>query len=496
MNHNAAIEGRMPAAKPAQGNALGIASHSDEALDGRDKTARGNLCRPDGACSFHHFPRALPWAGLLSHRWCSIAAFGIKLRSLLLLLACASLVQAGDAFDWNRAKAIFQRANDGATLNADEQKYLDEAKRRHAAGEGPDKPANSDPNKPAGPAIDWTRAKDLHQREQRGEKLGAEDQKYLDEAKRQRGQGGGDGKRPTAPLASPAPEAANLVPLSELAGEYKGQDGGLYGGGKNDPPAAHAALAAKAVAEIKPLNAEGKAANDGKIVLLTIGMSNTTMESSAFKRLADADARKAERLVIVDGAQGGKDATAWARADAPPWSVAEERIKAAGVSTAQVQAVWIKQALIGPQAGFPAEADRLRDRNAEIARLAKQRYPNLRVAFLSSRIYAGFATTKLNPEPYAYESAFAVRSLIQQQIKGEAALNADPQRGEVRAPVLLWGPYIWAGPTPGKGDGLAYAPEDFAPDGTHPGNSGREKVAKVMLDFFTTNVFAKPWFVR
>ena len=89
-----------------------------------------------------------------------------------------------------------------------------------------------------------------------------------------------------------------------------------------------------------------------------------------------------------------------------------------------------------------------------------------------------------------------MRSLIQQQMKGDASLNTDPLRGEVRAPVLLWGPYIWSGPTPRKSDGLAYTPEDFAADGTHPGNSGREKVAKVMLDFFTTNANAKPWFVR
>ena len=44
---------------------------------------------------------------------------------------------------------------------------------------------------------------------------------------------------------------------------------------------------------------------------------------------------------------------------------------------------------------------------ATILNMAKERYPNLRVAYLSSRIYAGYATTPLNPEPYAYESAFS-----------------------------------------------------------------------------------------
>ncbi len=36
----------------------------------------------------------------------------------------------------------------------------------------------------------------------------------------------------------------------------------------------------------------------------------------------------------------------------------------------------------------------------------KKRFPNLRIAYLSSRIYAGYAKSALNPEPYAYESGF------------------------------------------------------------------------------------------
>ena len=95
----------------------------------------------------------------------------ITLRLLLAFAVLTPVLTAEEAFDWNRAKAIFQRANNGETLAADEQKYLDEAKRRHAAGESPDKPASPDANKPA---IDWNRAKDLFQREQRGEKLSAE----------------------------------------------------------------------------------------------------------------------------------------------------------------------------------------------------------------------------------------------------------------------------------------------------------------------------------
>jgi hypothetical protein len=193
----------------------------------------------------------------------------------------------------------------------------------------------------------------------------------------------------------------------------------------------------------------------------------------------------------VDGAQGGKAAAQWASDDAPSWGVAEERLNAAGVTANQVEVLWIKQANIRPTAGTKAEIKRLQDDVGKIVTIAKKKYPNVRLAFLSSRIYAGFAQTELNPEPYAFEGAFAMRGLIQKQMKGDADL------AEGKAPVLLWGPYLWgAGPTARKADGLIWNPEDFSADGTHPSASGAQKVAKMLIDFFTTDVNAKPWFVK
>ncbi len=124
------------------------------------------------------------------------------------------------------------------------------------------------------------------------------------------------------------------------------------------------------------------------------------------------------------------------------------------------------------------------------------RFPNLQLAYLSSRIYAGHATTALNPEPYAYESAYAVRWTIQRQMAGEPALNADPAKGAVVAPVALWGPYLWAdGTSPRASDGLVWQREDFAPDGTHPSPSGRQKVAALLLRFFQGDPTTQPWYL-
>jgi hypothetical protein len=78
---------------------------------------------------------------------------------------------------------------------------------------------------------------------------------------------------------------------------------------------------------------------------------------------------------------------------------------------------------------------------------------------------------------------------------GDDELNFDAERGPVHAPLLLWGPYLWAdGTTPRASDKLTYVRDDLAMDGTHPSESGRDKVARVMLEFFKTNPLAKSWF--
>jgi len=120
----------------------------------------------------------------------------------------------------------------------------------------------------------------------------------------------------------------------------------------------------------------------------------------------------------------------------------------------------------------------------------------LKIAYLSSRIYAGYATVPLNPEPHAYEGGFAVKWTIAGQISGSDDLNYDPARGSVRAPWLAWGPYLWADGVKGrKQDSLIYTREDVGPDGTHPSPQGREKVGRQLLDFLKTSPTSKPWFL-
>jgi hypothetical protein len=387
--------------------------------------------------------------------------------------------------------------------------------------------------------IDPVRGRALMQKFQRGETLTPEESAYLErvraEIRRRAAQKRAAAASPTDTTPALHADWSSLVPLTDMTNAYKGQDGGLYGGGHNEPPPAHQAAWLKACAQVQPLDADGHPAKDGKIVLLTLGFSNTHIESEDFIRTGSADPEKSPSVVLVDGAIGGRAAVMWAydgseglpkteqeRLDREmdilhmpklhrgnrrvpdekdTWPTLELRLKEAGVTAAQVQAVWMKHVEAGAAAlgEFPAHAKALEADMADILVIAKQRLPNLRVAFFSSRTYGGWAKpTAGSPEPYAYESGFAVRWVLQRQINGDPLLNYDPARGEMKAPVALWGPYLWAcGDHPRKMDGLVWNEQDVrSNDHMHPSEAGCRKVTEQLLKFLKTDPGTRRWFLK
>ncbi|MBI4578951.1 MAG: hypothetical protein HY718_04560, partial [Planctomycetes bacterium] len=259
--------------------------------------------------------------------------------------------------------------------------------------------------------------------------------------------------------------SVGLVPVNDLGGGmYLGQfQGGLYPGGSNAVPDAHARWGMMLANRVRPLGTSGQPDPAGKAVLLSIGMSNTTQEfcsqpatepcdSWTFMGLAAADARvNHTTLVIANGARGGQAASTWdSPADANYDRVRDTVLAPKGLTEAQVQVLWVKQADPQPTAHLPqtnADAYVLESYLGGIARAARIRYPNVKLAFLSSRIYAGYAigVSTLNPEPYAYESAFSVKWLIAAQIEQMGGGPADPRAGNLDlntvSPWVGWGPY-------------------------------------------------------
>ncbi|MGI8786739.1 MAG: hypothetical protein ACR2HG_03115 [Pyrinomonadaceae bacterium] len=304
-------------------------------------------------------------------------------------------------------------------------------------------------------------------------------------------------------------EAANcsntstgLIPLTQLgAGTYQGFTGGLYPFGSNLRPTAHELAGIEQSYQVRPRDGKGLPKPNGKIVLLTIGMSNTTQESSVFIPLANADPQKSDKVTIIDGAQGGMSADKISDLTTQTaqqfWLVVAQRLAAANLTAKQVQVVWLKEADDVPLLTFPANALRLKSELQLIAQIIKQKYPNTRMIFLSSRSYGGYADSQpTRGEPVSYQTGFADKWLIEDQINGSPDLNFDARLGEVKAPWLSWGAYLWADGTTPRNDGLFYVCSDYQSDGVHPATGARNKIANLLLDFFKTDSIAKRWFLK
>ena len=289
-------------------------------------------------------------------------------------------------------------------------------------------------------------------------------------------------------------DSTGMIPLTDLrSGTYQGMEGGLYAGGLNARPAGHDSAGVMIATSIAPLDTLGQPSpGSGRVVLISIGMSNTTQEFQTFVPKAVADPLKKSNVLVVDCAVGGMSADRIASPTAAYWDSVAARLRRVGSSPLQAQVVWLKEANANPRGGFPASAESLQWNLATVIRILKEKLPNVRLCYLTSRIYAGYATSTLNPEPYAYESGFAVKWLVDSQIRGDS-LNYDPARGAVEAPWLSWGPYLWADGLNPRGDGLTWPCSDFQSDGTHPAAGARELVADSLLAFFEHDVTARPW---
>jgi subtilisin family serine protease len=290
-----------------------------------------------------------------------------------------------------------------------------------------------------------------------------------------------------------------ITPLSDLGGTYRGFPGGLYPNGTSLRPAAHEAVGLDlARSQIRPRNAQGVPdAVNGRIVLLSLGMSNTASEFGRFVELVRNDPALNPRLTIVNGALSGQTADRWRDPNSAAWQSSFDQLARNSVTREQVQVAWVKVVLAGfgsntadPSANFPAFPQSLQADLETISRNLKTNFPNIRVVYFSSRIRAYVTPRGLSPETTAYETGFAVRWAITNQIRGASNLSLTV------APWMSWGPYLWADGLVPRSDGLTYACSDLEQDLVHPAAGAMQKVANQLKAFFATDPTATPWFLK
>ncbi len=345
----------------------------------------------------------------------------------------------------------------------------------------------------------------------------------------------------------------NDVPMIDMtAGQtYKGYEGNLYPGSLKTAPATHDAEGTKRGGEIQPLDQNGNPSSSGAIALISVGLSNTHIEFSAFVNYVNTTAglNLNPRMAVLDGAMGGAQPCDWidpfktpqqncvlvpTKVNQNQYDRVRDEVLAtatgapgapAGCGTTsnpcltekQVQVIWLKDTDPNPVGSGlvplcdpaqspgctndPATAAPLNYEKeiGQILRAAKVRYPNLKQVFMASRIYAGYILIAGSPEPYAYENGYSVKWTIQAQIdqidgKGVDAVAGDLDYNSGLAPWVAWGPYFWANGATPNSEGTFWVVGDYlTADHQHPNTQGAAKIVGLLYNFFESSAYT-PWF--
>jgi beta-lactam-binding protein with PASTA domain len=202
---------------------------------------------------------------------------------------------------------------------------------------------------------------------------------------------------------------------------------------------------------------------------MSVGMSNGKRIWDTFTIDAEADPLRNPDVQLVNGASSGGAVSAWADGLGFIWGEMDEELDNAGKDRNDVSVIWW---MIANNVSHNSQEDysSILEADARTALdLFAAEFPNLKVVWVQSMIYAGYSTTSGNYEPFAYETGLVADRLVADQ----------------SWPFYVGhGPYMWADGLVPRGDGLIWLCEDFADDGNHPERGAKDKMSEHMLQFF------------
>jgi hypothetical protein len=264
---------------------------------------------------------------------------------------------------------------------------------------------------------------------------------------------------------------------------------GLYPGGGNAIPEAHREAGERIAAAIRPLDGEGRPDDEqGRVLALVMGHSNCRMYFEALQgHLSEQAAQLSPRFEMLNAAVGGQQLPQIVALQGKVWERAEQLTHQAGRSARQVQVLFLHTTYHGwrnvggvPPGEFPQTMQQMQRDLVTVLAHCVHLYPNLRIAYLTCdgfRHFTGF-------EPHVYQEAFALKWLIESQIRGEPG---SAYEGEARRlPWLQWGPYLW--------DNTWDA--GYFTDGVHPGPTALRLFVGKYWQHLARDPVARPWLLR
>lgn len=280
--------------------------------------------------------------------------------------------------------------------------------------------------------------------------------------------------------------ATSYTPLDMLTSStYSGRTGGLYNG-TNTIPAAH----------LTDLAANCKAVKrDANPVLLALGASNTAMEFDVFMEQYSFLPNKNPKLKLVNGCRGAQSLDKMGVDDYLSTFV-PGILSANGITANDVDVIWLKTSLLGNAAQtmtFSAYTAMNVAEYTRVLKLINSQFPNCKVLMFSGRHntwqISGTGSYAQHAEPVAYWDSWAIKDIINKQItKADFSYTAYPT-------------YIWAFPFyTGKNSANSFGhfwntTTDSRPNNPHPTDAGKDNTAAYMINYMSTDVNLKKFFV-
>ncbi|MBK7038092.1 MAG: T9SS type A sorting domain-containing protein [Bacteroidetes bacterium] len=247
-----------------------------------------------------------------------------------------------------------------------------------------------------------------------------------------------------------------LTPFLDLqTGYYLGYQAGLYPGGSNELTGPHLKSGKTIANGIKPLDGDGNINfGDGVVLVAGFGPSVPGHIYNKFVEHVRTPSDKYDLNPCLDALNlcvGGKDigyATIDSTSDSY-WESLVQKVYDVGYTPEQVQIGWMyfnSKGLTVPPI-FPDKALETKALDIIFINKAKEHFPNLKIMYISSRHFGGYADTSIVEyyslaEPTSYQNSWTVKWLVEEQIN-----NTNPmlqyKGANPKAPYIMWGPNFW-----------------------------------------------------
>jgi len=257
------------------------------------------------------------------------------------------------------------------------------------------------------------------------------------------------------------------IPLTQLGTDtYFMEQGGLYPGGANVPPANY-------LTELEQV--ADSLATDNQLVVLGLGMSMMQNAMSGWEPFA-AGQDTNPNMTVVNGAIGSNQQR-WADPLNDVWDRGPQMLTAVNLAPADVDVVIYHNAWSGPSSlPFPDHAVNMLNSITGTMDTILDVYPNTKLILVTNRHYA-YSPTSKHPEPYAYEEGFSWKWLVEDRINCTA----------VCGPPIAWLADEWM-------PDWANHPEYYS-DGLHLTGTGQAESGQLWHDALSTWSYTAPWYL-